>query len=146
MNTQPAPASEPTSIIDTSKMSPEQRAALELTEAARAETRVALVVGNSDYQFAPKLKNPANDAADMSERLRSLGFEIIGGADLDRKSLVEALIKFGRAAETADVALFWKEPFGKSVVCCDRLSELLGPPKKLPRKRSAATGAHCALT
>ncbi|MEP6667668.1 MAG: acyl-CoA dehydrogenase family protein [Chthoniobacter sp.] len=45
MKTEPASASEPTSIIDTSKMSPEQRAALELTEAARAETRDGFVSG-----------------------------------------------------------------------------------------------------
>ena len=82
---------------------------------ARAETRVALVVGNSDYQFAPKLRNPVNDAADLSERLKSLGFEIVGGTDLDRKSLVEALIKFGRAAETADVALFFYAGHGLQV-------------------------------
>src|SRR3954452_19567077 len=53
MKTEPAPASEPTSVIDTSKMSPEQRAALELTEAARAETRDGFVsglfMGHFDY-------------------------------------------------------------------------------------------------
>ncbi len=43
MKTETAAASEPNSIIDTSKMSPEQRAALELTEAARAETRDGFV-------------------------------------------------------------------------------------------------------
>ena len=32
----------------------------------------------------------------MTERLKALGFEVIGGTDLDRKSLVEALIRFGR--------------------------------------------------
>jgi hypothetical protein len=80
-----------------------------------AETRVALVVGNSDYEHAPKLANPANDAADISEQLKALGFEIIGGANLDRKSLVEALIKFGRAAETADVALFFYAGHGLQV-------------------------------
>ena len=51
----------------------------------------------------------------MSERLKSLGFEIIGGSDLDRKSLVEALIRFGRAAETADVALFFYAGHGLQV-------------------------------
>src|SRR6266702_4416247 len=45
MKPEPAPSGEPTTIIDTSKMSPEQRAALELTEAARAETRDGFVSG-----------------------------------------------------------------------------------------------------
>ena len=39
MKTDTAPTETPASIIDTSKMSPEQRAALELTEAAREVTR-----------------------------------------------------------------------------------------------------------
>ena len=82
---------------------------------ARAETRVALVVGNSDYEFAPKLANPANDATDIGERLKALGFEVIGGTNLDRNALVEALIKFGRAAETADVALFFYAGHGLQV-------------------------------
>lgn len=83
--------------------------------AARAETRIALVVGNGDYQHAPKLTNPVNDATDMTDKLKKLGFEVIGGMDLDRPALVEALIKFGRAAETADVAVFFYAGHGLQV-------------------------------
>ena len=45
MKTELTPSDEQASVIDTSKMSPEQRAALELTEAARAETREGFVSG-----------------------------------------------------------------------------------------------------
>lgn len=83
--------------------------------AAAAQQRVALVVGNSDYQHTTKLKNPRNDAEAMSARLRQLGFEIIGGVDLDRRALVTELIKFGRAAEKADVALFFYAGHGLQV-------------------------------
>src|SRR5579862_4587235 len=51
MKPEPPSVSEPTTIIDTSKMSPEQRAALELTEAARAETRDGFVSGLFMGQF-----------------------------------------------------------------------------------------------
>ena len=88
---------------------------LGLAPAGAAAARVALVVGNSAYEFAPKLANPSNDARDMTERLRGLGFEVIGGTDLDRRSLVEALIKFGRAAEKAEVALFFYAGHGLQV-------------------------------
>lgn len=37
--------------------------------------RVALLVGNSDYYFAP-LKNPLNDANDLGSMLAAIGFEI----------------------------------------------------------------------
>ena len=86
-----------------------------LTPVWAAGARVALVVGNSAYEFAPKLTNPSNDATDMTERLKGLGFEVIGGTDLDRRALVEALIKFGRAAEKADVALFFYAGHGLQV-------------------------------
>ena len=45
MKTETTPAETPASIIDTSKMSPEQRAALELTEAAREVTRETFAGG-----------------------------------------------------------------------------------------------------
>ena len=74
---------------------------------ASAEGRVALVVGNSAYQNVGQLRNPKNDAEDMTAKLTGLGFEVFGGTDLDRRGLVQALIQFGRAAETAEVALFF---------------------------------------
>ena len=43
-------------------------------EVMRAETRVALVIGNASYKREP-LRNPVNDARAMSKKLRSLGFE-----------------------------------------------------------------------
>jgi uncharacterized caspase-like protein len=38
---------------------------------------VALVIGNSAYQNAPKLPNPANDAAAIVEMFRSAKFDVI---------------------------------------------------------------------
>ena len=83
--------------------------------AAGAQQRVALVVGNSNYEHVAKLRNPANDAEDLTARLQSLGFEVIGGTDLDRRKLVESLIRFGRAAEKAEVALFFYAGHGLQV-------------------------------
>lgn len=81
----------------------------------QAAERVALVVGNGAYEHVAKLKNPANDARDLSARLEALGFVVIGGVDLDRQKLVEALIRFGRAAEKADTALFFYAGHGLQV-------------------------------
>ena len=41
--------------------------------AAHAEKRVALVIGNSAYQNTSELRNPSNDATDMTGALRRLG-------------------------------------------------------------------------
>jgi uncharacterized caspase-like protein len=48
--------------------------------AAVADERYALVIGNSNYQRSPFLKNPVNDARDIADRLQSLGFRLVGGA------------------------------------------------------------------
>jgi hypothetical protein len=75
---------------------------------AMANSRVALVIGNSAYQNAARLPNPANDAAAVAALFRSAGFEVVdlqldlGGAELRR-----ALRNFGSAAQNADVALVY---------------------------------------
>ena len=77
---------------------------------AAAERRVALVLGNSDYRFAPRLPNPTNDAKAMAESLRAAGFELIGGApqlDLDRAATERAIRSFGAKLAGADVGLFF---------------------------------------
>ncbi len=48
-------------------------------------------------------------------RLEALGFEVFGSTDLDRRALVEALIRFGRAAETAEAAMFFYAGHGLQV-------------------------------
>jgi len=82
---------------------------------AQEGRRVALVVGNGAYEHAVPLRNPRNDAQDLSAKLKTLGFEVFGGIDLDRKSLVRALIEFGRAAEQSEVALFFYAGHGLQV-------------------------------
>ncbi len=44
------------------------------------QQRIALVIGNAGYWSAAPLKNAVNDAALITARLMSLGFEIVGGA------------------------------------------------------------------
>lgn len=80
-----------------------------------AQERVALVIGNSAYVHIAPLANPRNDAEDMTKRLGELGFTVMGGWDLDRTALVGELIKFGRAAEKADVALVFYAGHGVQV-------------------------------
>jgi hypothetical protein len=46
-----------------------------VTNSLLSERRVALVVGNANYKNSP-LANPVNDAVDMSETLKSLGFQV----------------------------------------------------------------------
>jgi hypothetical protein len=74
---------------------------------AFADNRVALVIGNSAYVRVPHLPNPVHDAEDVAAALRRSGFEIMVATDLDKAGMDEAMIKFARAARTADVAMFY---------------------------------------
>ena len=78
--------------------------------------RVALVIGNSKYLHATQLANPANDAADISQVLRKLGFDVIEGRDLDRRGMEDRIRAFGRKLEAgADLALLFYAGHGMQV-------------------------------
>jgi Caspase domain len=58
------------------------------------DQRIALVIGNSNYQTAPKLANPGNDAQSMSQLLNSAGFEVTQATDLTRSDMVRVVQDF----------------------------------------------------
>jgi uncharacterized caspase-like protein len=74
---------------------------------AMAEKRVALVIGNGAYASAPRLPNPSHDAEDVAAALKRSNFEVIFGADVRQSEMQEAAIRFARAANDADVAVFY---------------------------------------
>jgi uncharacterized caspase-like protein len=73
-----------------------------------ADKRVALVVGNGQYvHFSDKLPNPANDAHDLAEALREIGFAVILRTDIGKANFDQALAEFARKAKNADTALVY---------------------------------------
>jgi len=75
---------------------------------AAAERRVALIVGNADYKYVSRLKNPVNDAKDIAEMLdKELAFEVISVVDARKDQIDGALADFSRKAAGADVVLFY---------------------------------------
>lgn len=74
---------------------------------ARAENRVALVVGNSGYAVSP-LANPRFDAEIIARALKAVGFSVTKLIDADQRTLRKAVIDFGRKARAPDtVGLFY---------------------------------------
>jgi len=67
----------------------------------------ALVIGNADYVTVGKLKNPANDAEDISECLERCGFDVTTLIDATHKEMDKALREFKAALADQDVALFF---------------------------------------
>jgi hypothetical protein len=72
---------------------------------AGSEKRIALVIGNSAYENAGTLANPARDAKAVAQALRDTGFDVTEGYDLNKAKFDTALKRFGDAAKGADWAL-----------------------------------------
>src|ERR1700709_2542490 len=84
-------------------------------DAARADRRVAFVVGNGAYKNVQPLPNPAIDAKSMAKVLRNVGFEVVEGSNLTRDKMTERLLEFGKKAIGADVALFFYAGHGIAI-------------------------------
>jgi len=61
---------------------------------ATAESRLALVIGNSTYQNVPELTNPANDAKAVNSILASAGFDVTLALDLNQADMRRAVHDF----------------------------------------------------
>src|SRR5207253_2554802 len=77
--------------------------------AEAAERRIALVIGNANYQTGA-LPTPANDAGLVAQTLQAAGFDVSGARDLDQESLRRAFRDFidkAAAAGPATVAYLY---------------------------------------
>jgi len=84
-------------------------------DSAKAEKRVAFVVGNGAYRNVATLPNPPIDAKAMAAVLRNVGFDVVEGTNLTRDSMTERLLEFGQKAQGADVAVFFYAGHGIAI-------------------------------
>ncbi len=87
-------------------------AALALPSAqAMAQTedgrRVALVIGNQEYQYVTPLENPVTDTTEIARILREADFDVTIGTDLNKKDLEQVVRRFLRELNDGDTALFY---------------------------------------
>ena len=83
--------------------------------AAKADRRVAFVVGNGAYKNVAALPNPPIDAKAIASALRNVGFEVVEGTNLTRDKMTERLLDFGKKAQGADVAVFFYAGHGIAI-------------------------------
>jgi len=79
--------------------------------------QTALVIGNSEYQYQP-LPNPINDANDMANSLKKLGFNVTLKMNLDRQGMSEAIREFEQRLFNTpedDVGIFYFSGHGAQV-------------------------------
>jgi caspase domain-containing protein/putative peptidoglycan binding protein len=82
---------------------------------AKADKRVAFVVGNGAYKNVAQLPNPPIDAKAMAGVLRNVGFVVVEGTNLTRDTMTERLLEFGKKAQGADVAVFFYAGHGIAI-------------------------------
>jgi hypothetical protein len=80
-----------------------------------AQSRVALVFGNSTYQNVSALPNPVNDASDISVSLKRLGFDVKTLTDAKFDDMRRALIGFGQQARGAEFAVIFFAGHGMEI-------------------------------
>jgi uncharacterized caspase-like protein len=90
-------------------------AMLVTANSAKADQRVAFVVGNGTYKNVPWLPNAPISATAMAGLLKSIGFEVVEGIDLTHDAMTGKLLEFGKKAEGADIAVFFYAGHGITV-------------------------------
>ena len=84
-------------------------------DTAKADRRVAFVVGNGAYKNVAPLPNPPIDAKSMAGVLRNAGFDVVEGINLTRDKMTERLLEFGQKTQGADIAVFFYAGHGIAV-------------------------------
>ncbi|MEA5138975.1 caspase family protein [Arcicella rigui] len=78
--------------------------------------RIALLIGNSKYQYGTSLgNNPINDANDMGERLKSLGFEATVIINANLQTIKESIKLFQIKVKDAEIATFFYAGHGVEI-------------------------------
>lgn len=77
--------------------------------------KTALVIGNSTYKGNAFLKNPINDAIDISDLLKKIGFSVILELDATNETMDRMLQKFEKNLNKSDIGLFYFAGHGVQV-------------------------------
>ncbi len=79
------------------------------------ETKLALVIGCSEYNYAGVLANPLNDANSIEKKLQSLGFDVMKTLNPNQKDLRKSIDYFGDTLKGYDIGLFYFAGHGVQV-------------------------------
>jgi len=82
--------------------------------AVQSTKRIALVIGNASYSTRP-LKNPRNDADDISRALKTANFDVIDLRDATLSQMRSAVRQFGDKLLNNDVGLVYYSGHGVEV-------------------------------
>jgi len=77
--------------------------------------KVALLIGNQNYENYPKLYTPINDIKEMQKLLESKGFETISLNDSTQREMQKNLYIFREKTSNSDISLFYYSGHGIAI-------------------------------
>lgn len=80
---------------------------LNFGSALSVERRVALVIGNNEYQSIPKLETAVNDAQAIGKELAKIGFEVTSLSNVSQKKMNLAVSEFAQKVSGGGVGVFF---------------------------------------
>ncbi len=81
----------------------------------KLEQRVALVIGNNNYDNLANLQNPINDARAMKKILQSRGFDVVYKENASKIDMVKLLKKFNHKLKRGGVGLYYFAGHGVNI-------------------------------
>jgi uncharacterized caspase-like protein len=90
--------------------------------AAKAEGRLAFVVGNDAYRNVNPLQKAVNDARAIDRGLRQLGFQVFLGENLAWRDYVEKFSAFENSIQPGDIAFLFYSGHGVEIDGANYLS------------------------
>jgi len=85
------------------------------TDTEAPPQRIALLIGNTNYDHLNTLKNPKNDVDEMAKKLGLLGFQTVVKYDLKHDDFVLAVSDFENQIAPGAIALFYYSGHGVQV-------------------------------
>ena len=83
--------------------------------ATAAERRVALVIGNNNYQNLPALQKAVNDANAVAAELKKIGFEVASYNDIGQKKMNQAINEFAQNVSGGGIGVFFYAGHGVQI-------------------------------
>ncbi|HEY8264602.1 MAG TPA: caspase family protein [Methyloceanibacter sp.] len=90
-------------------------AAVSASPALADAKRVALVIGNNDYENVPKLQKAVNDADAVAAELSKLGFDVVKAENVGQKAMSRAVNELETKIGSGDTVLFYFAGHGFAV-------------------------------
>ena len=82
---------------------------------ALAAKRIAVIIGNGDYQKVPHLPNPPHDADDVAAAFERLGFTVHKLINARYDDMRRALLQLGREARNSEMAVLYFSGHGMEI-------------------------------